>query len=379
MKGERYSMKMLCDKIQIRPVINDNEKKSMLVLGGSRMGKTFFVSNLGAELIAEGVIVHMIDLGGKWSANDKERLSEAGAKFRFVAEHGVTFIFGTKQEILNCARYVCNALGISSENAIEMLKDAIRRTMEKLDDNFGLQDLLHSLQDIEGRDQEYRKWAKRLHDRLSFSNEALIIRFVLEKKRKFATCSVIWELDGLEDSNVKIMASLILYCIYCQLKRNFKIQRRDNVFVIIDEFQVLECDRHSIFGICLAEGQKYGLSLILATQFLQGNFSEAVINQFKQGGFRYYFRLTEEEARGVSSQLAYNARDRQVLYHRLISLPVGTCLMVGPHFVGNRKEISENVRFVEIHAEGEEHHRKRCGGFIVDLFWGGGDGKMTLI
>lgn len=155
------------------------------------------------------------------------------------------------------------------------------------------------------------------------------------------------------------------------------MQGRNNIFVIIDEFQVLECDRHSIFGICLAEGQKYGLALILSTQFLLGNFSEAVINQFKQGGFRYYFRLTEEEAGNISSQLAYSTRDRKELYHRLISLPVGTCLMAGPHYVGNRKEISESIRFVEIHADVLQ--KKRTEGFIVDLFWSGGDGKITMV
>ena len=61
------------------------------------------------------------------------------------------------------------------------------------------------------------------------------------------------------------------------------------LFLLIDEFQTLDCNRRSIIGLCLTEGQKYGANLILATQFLDGNFSDAVISQFKQGGFSLLF------------------------------------------------------------------------------------------
>lgn len=52
----------------------------------------------------------------------------------------------------------------------------------------------------------------------------------------------------------------------------------------------------------------------------------------------FIFRLTEEEAGNVSNQLTYNVHDRKVLYRSLVSLPIGTCLMIGPHYVGNREE-----------------------------------------
>lgn len=120
------------------------------------------------------------------------------------------------------------------------------------------------------------------------------------------------------------------------------------LFLLIDEFQTLDCNRRSIIGLCLTEGQKYGANLILATQFLDGNFSDAVISQFKQGGFRFYFRLTEEEAAIVSRQLVYNLNSGAQLRKKLAELPKGNCLMVGPHTVGEKEEISENIRFLEI-------------------------------
>ena len=49
------------------------EKQSMLIVGGSRMGKTYFMSQYGNFLMQRGDSVHVIDLGDKWSVEDKAR------------------------------------------------------------------------------------------------------------------------------------------------------------------------------------------------------------------------------------------------------------------------------------------------------------------
>lgn len=370
-------MELLCEGIQIHPAIHGNKKKSMLILGGSRLGKTFLESNLGAELIRENKIVQAIDLGSKWGLRDKQRLMASGAGIRMVKRFKFALIFKTKQELIGCAEYICNALEVHSENVKTVLKGAIGKAVDQMGNIFRFSNLIKMLENIEDTDQEYKKWARRIYERLVNCNEIADICFVLDEEKDFIDCSAIWDFDGIDDSCVKIMTSLVLYCIYCQCRRNFKANRQKDIFVLIDEFQVLNCDRHSIFGICLTEGQKYGLSLILSTQFLQGNFSEAVINQFKQGGFRFYFRLTEEEAGNVSNQLTYNIQDRKKLYHRLVNLPVGTCLMIGPHYVGNCKDISENIRFVKV--LGDEDNGGYAGKCLIDLFARTKDGKISLI
>ncbi len=58
--------------------------------------------------------------------------------------------------------------------------------------------------------------------------------------------------------------------------------------------------------------------------------------------------MTEEEAAIVSRQLAYNLNSGAQLRKKLAELPKGNCLMVGPHTVGEKEEISENIRFLEI-------------------------------
>lgn len=72
------------------------------------------------------------------------------------------------------------------------------------------------------------------------------------------------------------------------------------------------------------------------------------MNQFKQGGFRFYFRMTEEEVMTLSRQLTYDYQERKKLFQRLVTLPKGQCLMMGLHMVGKSRNISEAFRFVEV-------------------------------
>ncbi len=103
-----------------------------------------------------------------------------------------------------------------------------------------------------------------------------------------------------------------------------------------------------MIDICLTEGQKYKLYLILATQFLQGKFSDAVYNQLLQCGFQMYFRMLEGDAQHICKQITRNSKENNILYKKLISLPRGQCLFIGSHKVGNSESVVEAARFVEI-------------------------------
>lgn len=86
----------------------------------------------------------------------------------------------------------------------------------------------------------------------------------------------------------------------------------------------------------------------MITQFFSGNFSDGLVSQFKQAGFRFYFRLTEEDAQTVSRQLTRDVCEQKEIYQKLISLPQGHCLMIGSHFVGRNNTVRDSFRFVRI-------------------------------
>lgn len=348
----RERIRIVCEGKQLHLQIQGNEQISMLITGRSRMGKTFFASCLGKELICQGASVHLIDLGDKWSSSDKERLLSAGAVFHTVAKEGITLCFQDDKEVCACGRIIANALGFRSVNAVMVLKNAIKRLLSSHGQEVGMEELQDYLKAFAEEVPEEGGWSLKVWERLDSCDELRQIRFKIDKDNKFSAGSTIWDLVGMNDTCAQVTAYLISFFLLCRQKRRFRNAGKMNrVFIIIDEFQVLDCDRRSIIGTCLAEGQKYGLALILITQFLHGNFSDAVISQLKQGGFRFYFRLTEEEATMVSRELAGNSRERIVLYQKLARLPQGHCLMIGRHCVENRDCVTEVYRFVEIKDE----------------------------
>lgn len=345
----RKVMDLYCDGKKIYLYIDRNEQVSMLIIGRSRMGKTYFVSCQGANLIVQGYIVHLIDLGDKWSAADKERLLSVGAVIRRVEEEGIVLTFNSVKEACACGKVIANALGFCSAKAISVLKQVIRQLFSLYGHRFTLSNLAEYLEIWNYGSTEDKEWQQNILDRLDFGDEIPQITFCIDENNDFSTHSIIWDLSALDDTYAQLIAYLINFCLLCQQKRKFRNgDTARKIFVIIDEFQVLDCDRKSVIGTCLAEGQKYGMALILITQFLRGNFPDAVISQFKQGGFRFYFRLTEEEAADVSRRLAKSAEERRALYNRLANLPQGHCLMLGCHTLGESKIVYDSPRFVEV-------------------------------
>ena len=367
MKGEK-TMKLICDTKTVNLRLDQSEKNSMLIVGGSQAGKTFFASNFAANLITQGYQVHLIDLGDKWSHSDKERLRLAGAQIVQVNQQGIKLVFQNKKELIDCARHITNPLNIKSEGAKSVLRYKISKLAERTNRSFHFKDIISSLKSDNLETQDESEWSKKLADRLDNYGEISDIRFTVDTNAVFSSTSTIWDLSGLDETYVKISTHLLLYCLFCQQRNYFRcgsfnvssfFEQNDlKIFVVIDEFQNLDCDRHAIIGTCLTEGQKYKLNLILITQFLTNNFSEAVISQFKQGGYRFYFRLTEEEAWNVSRQLVYEISKRKDLAQKLTHLPVGNCLMLGAHSLENRTNISEDFRIVQIE---EEPNRVRRG------------------
>lgn len=351
MKGMREMVKILCEGKKIKLKLEDNEKKSMLITGQSRMGKTFFASNLAAMLAEDGYLVHLIDLGEKWGKEDKKRLLDAGAVMQKAGSDGINFVFRSAKELMGATRIIANAVCFQSENVNAVLQNTFRQLMDNGCNMWGMSDIVEILEEKMKANNNGNEWEVKLHDRLN-SFGIPNINLGTDTDQSFSGVSSILELSGLDDTYVPIATYLFLFSLLCQQKRRWKNgSMKKGVFVIIDEFQNLECDRKSIIGKCLTEGQKYKLNLILITQFLNGGFPDSVISQFKQGGYRFHFRLTEEEAAIVSRQIAYKQEVRKEIYQKLTFLPPGCCLMLGLHSVENRRDVSEQFRFVKIEEE----------------------------
>lgn len=326
------------------------EKQSMLIVGGSRMGKTYFMSQYGNFLMQRGDSVHVIDLGDKWSVEDKARTGIVHAEPRESILH---LYFPTKESLLASAKYIANAMGYSSGQIITVLKSTMKELLQERPIGFTMTDLVKLLEAKEGDGVDMKDILVRFDCTMGVEDVLFVVN--LEKAKGMAKASIIWDLSQYEEEYNQIICQLIIFALYETQKLQFhEGSIFGKVFVFVDEFQNIPYNRGSVLGKCLTEGQKCKMFLVLATQFLQGRFSEAVINQFKQGGFQLYFRLTEEEAYSTSKRLTYKLEDQKKLYEILTKLKMGNFFLKGPHYIGNSGKVRECLRVVRVNEWKEE-------------------------
>lgn len=211
-------IKILCDGKQIYLMIQDNERVSMLFIGLSRMGKTYFASKLGGELIRQGYHVHLIDLGDKWSAKDKRNLLSAGAVLRRITKEGLILKFNSVREACGCGKIIANALGFRSTKAVMVMQRAIKSLFILYRKQFTLVDLVKCLENTEGTG-ENREWQMKLWEHMDSCGELPDIIFQLDEGSDFSIENVIWDLSGLDDAYAQVVAYLINFCLLCQQKR----------------------------------------------------------------------------------------------------------------------------------------------------------------
>ena len=223
---------------------------------------------------------------------------------------------------------------------------ALKRLLERSQE-FSIQEIIQEMEES----KEGQAYSQILSDSLDGPNaisEMIHLKIDGPEAENMADTPTIWDFSGIGGGSAMVMAQLVLHALYSVQRSRFQREKmHKRVYAIIDEFQNLGVE-NTLISKCLTEGQKSNICLILLTQFLQGKFESEAINELKQGGFKIYFRLTEEEAGRVSRQLVQNVNQQQYLKRKLCSLERGECLFIGPHSVEGRKEISEKMRFVKI-------------------------------
>lgn len=97
--------------------------------------------------------------------------------------------------------------------------------------------------------------------------------------------------------------------------------------LILDECQDLQWKKGTIADRLLSEGRKFGIGIILSTQFLAANFPKRTINDFLQSGLRVIFAPSQGEVKEIAQTL--NATNYKAWMQNLKRLRVGECVVAG--------------------------------------------------
>lgn len=133
----------------------------------------------------------------------------------------------------------------------------------------------------------------------------------------------------LNSGTQKIAAELVLSCMWKKIQRG----KSENVMLIIDEFQNY-IRKGSVLLEMMRESRKYGVSIVLATQTLEGIDSKAN-SAVKQAAVQMFFRVNNADTKKVAEMIDSVNADHWKM--RLRQLKVGESVVTGMLNIGNRE------------------------------------------
>lgn len=134
------------------------------------------------------------------------------------------------------------------------------------------------------------------------------------------------------DSKVQCVAiEIILNIIWKKLRRDKPVKK--GLVISLDEIQNISFGRNSVFFQMLTESRKYGVSLLMATQFLS-KFSKEQLDSLDQASAKIYFKPSDGSEKKIANIIDYTATAK---YYRLLrGLKIGYALMKGEIEMNNQ-------------------------------------------
>lgn len=126
----------------------------------------------------------------------------------------------------------------------------------------------------------------------------------------------------------RVISELLLFEEF----RTASSQKQSPRYIHIDELQNLPIDKDGYLGKILAEGRKYSLHVILASQSIR-EFTAAERTLLSQVNYKLFFHPTLLEVKYYSELLAA-PQHRAEISELLRGLTVGQCIIQGPVYIG---------------------------------------------
>lgn len=140
---------------------------------------------------------------------------------------------------------------------------------------------------------------------------------------------VVIDLSGYDMRTQKILAELSISMLWRDARRKGG-QPPFPAYLILDEFQALDCRKGSMIEEILREGRKFGLHLVMATQTLS-TFPKEIQPVLEIPATKLYFPMVERERRRLARQLPCSIDQNEKV---LSGLKKGTCLATGAFEIG---------------------------------------------
>lgn len=161
-------------------------------------------------------------------------------------------------------------------------------------------------------------------------------------------------------SGVSEMVELYLWDLWRQQVHYYRQGQVRTITIVIDECQVLNWKKGSIAEKMLSEGRKFGISMLLSTQFTKNNFPQRVITSFMQSGIRLIFQPPESDLKEIAQSL--DLVNWHGWFKKLQKLPKGHCIACGMVWIGERLGRQKIEVTVPLYTKNEKNTSKETIG-----------------
>lgn len=282
----------------------NNPNPHILIWGQSGQGKTYFNCRKIEEAIKLGKQVLIIDYSGSYTKNEFKKNNFIDLNmidYYYPYEH--KFVWSPPYEseellIADLGDTLANIMSVKSFFQRQWLVRSLKKHIGTRH-NFNIPEFIKTLQIMYGemKGQEVEKEAlvhiERLMDRfLGYETvQNFYVKKRTEKRENRNPVSVI-QLTDFPEHEKRFLTELFISSLWKETVRGY--ERAD--ILVLDELQFLSMKSGGAFLSMLREGRKYGIELMIGTQFID-SFRKDIIESLLQAGNILIFRPTAQDMR----------------------------------------------------------------------------------
>ncbi|MCC8046817.1 MAG: hypothetical protein LIP12_15265 [Clostridiales bacterium] len=323
----------LNDREQAVTISKNSPNYSVLITGISGSGKSYAIDGIEHKIVQNGGTVLEIDINGN-RQNEQEDIyhiilaNKIGLSEEFVAGYVSSESMQYEccsQSIVEILSASLSALGrVLGEAQLNSLRAVVDDSLRDNQSNYGI------ILQIQRRLKEGDETDRKVYDKLQVLLSSNVFR---RDGGNIESGKInIVSFAGMDEEVRKMTIEILLTSI--MRKRRDDSDANEGLSIVVDEFQHLSLKRSLSLHQILTEGRKYGLNLILATQFVAcfDREQQAVINQ---AASRVYFKQASSEVRNAARNISAARRDSWEM--KLRGLGIGEAVAVGDFCVEGRE------------------------------------------
>ena len=356
-------------------VLSEIPNRHLLIWGQSGLGKTYFSMRKIEDEYECGRKIALIDYSGSYTQTELQKaqfqyvddvlvLNPSNSPIYWISNSGDIdcFIQESKDALVK-------ALDINSYNQSSLLFLALEYIEEHCDAttfSWSIPKLIRALKELKkmfGHDEKSPDLAPNIERLLTrLAKYESLYNFYVTMQSNDSTESkeqiTIFQLSDLPEEHRLFLTSLLSEMLWLEMKRG---KSSLNYFetIVYDEFQFLSVKRGSALSHFIREGRKFGVGLILSSQFIS-HYTEEEQETLLQANNILIFKPTARDLTFSAKIIDFNSPG---VWKKILSkLSVGYAILVGNYYINGNDRLLNNPIVCHIEKEASNNVKEftRC-------------------